>query len=112
MFMWPFGALRMSHGATSLAGPRRKNVQYVGVVLNSLFPKWPTSREKRNFRETFAEPSPDERKKVLLPSSPNPDLCEVKAELSRNFRNKIRYNAGFPASATYDGSHSIEAGLR
>ena len=31
---------------------------YMGVVLNSLFPKWPTSQEKKSFRETFAEPSP------------------------------------------------------
>ena len=45
-------------------------------------------------------------------SSPNPDFREVRAELSRNFRKKFRYNPGFPASATYDGSHNVEAGLR
>ena len=43
---------------------------------------------------------------MLLPSCPNPDLCEVYPELSHTFR----YIPGFPASATYDGSHSIEAG--
>ena len=49
---------------------------------------------------------------MLLASSPNPDLREVHAELSRNFRKKLRCIPGFPASATHDGSHSIEAGLR
>ena len=49
---------------------------------------------------------------MLLPLSPSPNFREVHAELSRNFRKKLRYNPGFPASATYEGSHSIEAGLR
>ena len=53
-----------------------------------------------------------ERKKVPFPSSTNPSFGKVHAELSRNFRKKLRYNPGFPASAMYNGSHSREAGLR
>ena len=52
-----------------------------------------------------------ERKKVLFPSSPNRDVREVHAELSRNFCKKLRYNPRFPASAMYDGNHGMEAGL-
>ena len=40
-------------------------IHYVGVVLNSLFPKWPISREKkflsRNFRGTIAVHDSDNR---------------------------------------------------
>ena len=53
-------------------------------------------------RESKYEIEVVERKKVLFPSSPNPDFREVHAELSRNFRKTLRYNPGFPASATYD----------
>ena len=68
-------------------------------------------REREREGESKYESEVVERKKVLLPSSPNPNFREVHAELSRNFRKKLRYNPGFPAFATYVGSHSFEAGL-
>ena len=43
----------------------------------------------------------------MPPFKSQPDFREVHAELSRNFRKKLRYNPGFPTSATYDGSHSL-----
>ena len=69
-------------------------------------------REREREGESKYESEVLERKKVLCPASPNPDLREVHAELSRIFRKKLPYNPGFPASATHDGGHSIEAGLR
>ena len=63
-------------------------------------------REREREGESKYESEVVERKRVLLPSSPKPDFREVHAELSRNFRKKLRYNPGFPASAAYDGSHT------
>ena len=48
-----------------------------------------------------------ERKKVLLPS-----LSRSSRGTFAKLSQKVTYNPGFPASATYDGRHSIEAGLR
>ena len=69
-------------------------------------------REREREGESKHESEVVERKKVLLPSSPNPNFREVHTELSRNCCVKLRYNPGFPAFATYDGRHSIETELR
>ena len=65
-------------------------------------------RESEREREIKYESEVVERKNVL--SVPSPTF----AKFTRNLRErkKLRYNPGFPASATYDGSHSLEAGSR
>ena len=51
--------------------------------------------------------------RVLFPANPNLDFREVHAECSRNFREKLRYYPGFPASAVYDDvSHNLVAESR
>ena len=53
-----------------------------------------------------------ESERMLFPSTPNPDFREVHAEISRNFRENLLYNPGFPASAISDDvSHDMKAEL-
>ena len=49
------------------------------------------------------------REESAPPFKSQPDFREVYAELSRDFRKKLRYNPGFPTSATYDESHSLRS---
>ena len=74
-----------------------------GCCPKFFVPKMATFTRKkflsRNFRGTIA----------VHDSSPNADFREAHADLSRNFRKKLRYNPGFPTSATHDGSHSLRS---
>ena len=62
-------------------------------------------RESDSERESISIMSESERQpeseRLLFPSNAKPQFPEVHAELSRNFRNRLRYNPEFAASATH-----------